>query len=256
MLTNTFYPKFSPELLRLGRDNDGGYVISSTSISDTQMILGLGLSDDWSFEEDMARRTGAEVVCVDHTVHSEFWRRKAILAFMKMFAFRHGPAGVVRQIATWFAYHRFFRTGGATHIRKKIGGSGSGGMDLRALLELCPDGGVFLKMDIEGWEYRILNQVIEYADRFSGVVIEFHDVDLHRERIEAFICELKLPLVHIHANNAASLDGRGDPMVLELTFGHQGDRRNPQRQIVSYPIVGVDQPNDLRCEDIELVFEK
>ena len=255
MLPQTFFPKFAPRLTRIGRNNDGGYVVSSTSVRNTKMIIGLGLADDWSFEKELLRETGAEVICVDHTVTGEFWRRKAILALIKMLAFQQGPSAVVKQIRTWRAYHQFFDGHRIVHERKKVGGVGVGGTNLTSLLEGCPEKGVFLKVDIEGWEYRILEEILDSEGRFSGIVIEFHDVDLHRERIEEFIQKLRLPLVHIHGNNAASLDKHGDPIVIEMTFGHQTDRQINKSRRMHYPVSGLDQPNDIRHEEIKLNFE-
>jgi len=38
-------------------------------------------------------------------------------------------------------------------------------------------------MDIEGGEYRILDNLIKHQDKICGIVIEFHDIDLHLEKI-------------------------------------------------------------------------
>ena len=34
---------------------------------------------------------------------------------------------------------------------------------------------IFLKIDIEGWEYRLLKDLITYSEVIEGLVIEFHD---------------------------------------------------------------------------------
>ena len=76
---------------------------------------------------------------------------------------------------------------------------------------------IFLKVDIEGYEYRILDEILEYQDYFSGCIIEFHNVDLHELRISNFIKKFDLELVHIHGNNF-SQNYNNNPIVLELTF--------------------------------------
>jgi FkbM family methyltransferase len=45
----------------------------------------------------------------------------------------------------------------------------------------------FLKIDIEGSEYRILEEIIELQDFICGIVIEFHNIDLHEDKILSFI---------------------------------------------------------------------
>ena len=78
---------------------------------------------------------------------------------------------------------------------------------------------LFLKIDIEGSEYRILDDLINNENRITGLVIEFHDCDLHIDRIQSFVERFKLPLVHIHANNfAPTTEDTGLPLVLEITF--------------------------------------
>ncbi len=81
-------------------------------------------------------------------------------------------------------------------------------------------GDIFLKIDIEGWEYRVLDELAQNADRFSGMAIEFHDTDLHGERIDAFIDAIsgEHALIHFHPNNYAATDQDGNSIVFELTF--------------------------------------
>ena len=39
-------------LIRIGKDNDGGYVIPYEIISKTDVLLSYGVKNDWSFEKD------------------------------------------------------------------------------------------------------------------------------------------------------------------------------------------------------------
>ena len=66
--------------------------------------------------------------------------------------------------------------------------------------EVLPHQNVFLKIDIEGAEYRILNCLIKHTKQISGLVIELHSVDVHIDRIKDFIEKFPLPIVHTHAN--------------------------------------------------------
>lgn len=53
---------------------------------------------------------------------------------------------------------------------------------------------IFLKVDIEGSEYRLLREIEAYSPNIAGLVIEFHDFDLHRSRVENFIDAIPLRL--------------------------------------------------------------
>ena len=57
-----------------------------------------------------------------------------------------------------------------------------------------------------------------YQDKLSGVVIEFHDVDINKKIISKFIANFDLILTHIHPNNFGGVDEFGDPLVIEMTF--------------------------------------
>ena len=39
-------PKTISELVRLGRDNDGGYLVDKRSITASEIMLGFGIKDD------------------------------------------------------------------------------------------------------------------------------------------------------------------------------------------------------------------
>ena len=51
-LPNLFSIKQATDLIRIGRDYDGGYLVSKSDIEKTDVLIGLGINDDWSFEED------------------------------------------------------------------------------------------------------------------------------------------------------------------------------------------------------------
>ena len=99
---------------------------------------------------------------------------------------------------------------------------------------------IIFKIDIEGSEYRILQELIEIQDSICALIIEFHDIDLHLEKIIYFTKEFDLTLTHIHPNNYGEKDKNGNPTVVELTF-----ERNPTANSndLSLPNIS-DQPNN------------
>ena len=76
----------------------------------------------------------------------------------------------------------------------------------------------FLKIDIEGDEYKILDQIIKNSENLTGLVIEFHDVSRNIKMIETFIQKLPLILIYVRANNAGEVNQDNDPEIIELTF--------------------------------------
>ena len=47
-----FRPEKESNFVRLGRNNDGGYIVPVDAAKDSNLLLSFGLDDDWSFEKD------------------------------------------------------------------------------------------------------------------------------------------------------------------------------------------------------------
>ena len=109
---------------------------------------------------------------------------------------------------------------------------------------------LFFKIDIEGSEYRILDELIKIKDKITGIIIEFHDVDLHVTKIENFINNIGLKLIHIHPNNFGGLDRFGNPNLIELTFEKKPILLN-ETNILPHKH---DMKNNPHSDDINLIF--
>lgn len=222
MLPGSWRPRSYQGLIRLGPDSDGGYVVPASALALTDVLLSLGLRDDWRFEKDFLSRSHAKLVCYDHTVNRSFWRWRTLhglVAFRKA----QGPLRLrFRELGKYREYLDFFDGERAEHRQVMVGFDSAGSTSLESILRGLK-GRVFMKMDIEGWEYRVLDQLLPFEDRLLGFVVEFHDVDLHRQRISEFIGHVRRAYgcVHWHANNYGPVDDRGDPTVLEATFVHR-----------------------------------
>jgi hypothetical protein len=94
----------------------------------------------------------------------------------------------------------------------------------------------------------------------AGLVVEFHDVDLHISHIEAFCLDVQkeLVLVHLHANNCqAPITHATLPPVLELTWAARHLFRSTElqpRACGELPLGGLDQPNDPKRSDFKFVW--
>ena len=49
-------PIYSSDLIRVGKLNDGGYIVSKNSILDANYLVSFGLNDDWSFEKNFSEQ--------------------------------------------------------------------------------------------------------------------------------------------------------------------------------------------------------
>lgn len=239
VLPSFFSFRHADDLVRVGKDNDGGYLVSLSDIKNSKFLISFGISDDWSFESHFIKLNDVEVFAYDASVNFKFFLKKLIFSLMKNplnFSF----------IKKYFLYRKFFK-GKNYHVKKFVGINSNQSLfiSMRDILKKKFFSNVFFKIDIEGAEYRLLDELIENENKISGLVIEFHDVDLHLEKIEKFIKNFRLKLVHIHANNFGFM--RSDdrlPQVLELTFSKYSELKDNSKLPHE-----LDMPNDKNQEE-------
>jgi len=236
------------DLVRLGRDNDGGYLVCDRDVMKTDLLIALGINNDWSFEEDFVGRRACPIVAYDGTISGAQFLKSAIRRSLRI----GRPRSWLARWSTYFGYKRFF-AGERKHIRKNVGlGYEASQVSMKRILGEQSQRSVFLKIDIEGSEYEILEDLINEQARFTGMVIEFHDCDLHLDRIEAFIESVRMPIVNVHANNFEKLNGDALPRVLELSFSSSVDP-SVDSYVATLPH-SLDMPNNPDEEEISLEF--
>ena len=122
---------------------------------------------------------------------------------------------------------------------------------------------LMIESDKENWAYQHtwMNEpmlqtpedIIKFQGRISGLVVEFHNVDLHKDLISKFINNFDLTLCHVHGQNPSGtdyLDDNNDPTQIEMTFSNT---KNILSNIPKIPHP-LDQPADFRYKDIDLKF--
>jgi hypothetical protein len=104
-------------------------------------------------------------------------------------------------------------------------------------------------------EYKILNTLVLYSKIFTGMVIEFHDINNHDnfDLLTEFISKISKKLVHIHVNNYFYYKTHTNniPDTLELTFS--SNKNIPFNPNIKLPNL-LDMPNNPRDFDFELTF--
>jgi hypothetical protein len=220
-LPNFFTFKSANDLIRIGKKNDGGYLVSRSDINMSDVLISLGIDEDWSFEKDFADIKNIEVFSYDASINQKVFFKKFIKSLLLSVLLLRNPKTTIHYLRIFLNYKKFWGQPQNHHISKFVGinTNASNYCTLSNILSSTKHKNIFLKIDIEGSEYRLLNTLILNQDRISGLVLEFHDCDLHINSITTFIQNFSLQLVHIHANNYAPIRlDDGLPLVLELTF--------------------------------------
>lgn len=236
-LPHFFAYRSATDLVRIGRDHDGGYLVSESDIKHSELLIGLGVNDDWSFEEEFKKRRDIPILAYDASVSGRYFRK---LFIKKLFAIDN-PIRWIRALKKWLSYRAFFSRSDVEHVEKFVGLKTEDDQHctLDDILKSSSTKSIFMKIDIEGSEYRLLDHLISHQDRLVGLVIEFHDCDLQLSRIKSFIEQFQLHVIHIHANNSVPVS-RDDqlPTVIEMTFSRHA-QRTESRQLP--------HPLDMQC---------
>ncbi len=258
MLPKEFKPANEYKLIRLGSDNDGGYLVEDSSIKKSKALVTLGLGYDWSFEKAYSQLTRNSIFCYDHTISYSRIKKYCRSIFLslifralkpKFFLKKNFFKDNFNRLFLFNDYKKFF-IDNKQHIQSRIG-TGKSGVKLNDILDSkIQEFPIFLKVDIEGSEYRILNEILQNQDKFTGIAIEFHDVDLHLNTITNFIKNLKLKLVHIHPQNPAFVADNNIPTQIELTFAKNPEIVNQEPRIPHT----LDQRANPDFKEIELFF--
>ena len=208
-LDKIFKPAKNYELIRLGRSYDGGYLIGKNSINNSEYLISMGLDLDWSFEEDFKKiNNKINIQCFDDKLDKKFIFKNIVIQIL-FILFNQNLKYLISLVKNYFNFNIFLKK--VKYEKKKI----TYGDVLKIQKNI---NNIFFKIDIEGSEYRILNELIKIKNKITGIVIEFHDFDLHQSKIKNFINKIGLKLIHIHPNNFGGVDKFGNPYLLELTF--------------------------------------
>ena len=249
-LPNFLKFKTAEDLIRIGRKNDGGYLISKKDIQLSDFLISFGVCDDWSFEEDILNHKRMPLIAYDGTISLKTFFYNLFKSLLKLNNPRYLPYSIKKIIT----YIIFFR-GTKKHIKKNVSDkvkNNSNFISIQDIFKTTSSKNIFLKIDIEGYEYRILEELLNNEDRINGMVIEFHDCDLHLDKLKTFIQKLRLSIVHIHANNYGNIESNQEiPSVLEITFSKNSDFK--KKYFLPHDL---DMPNNPKAEEIILNFNE
>jgi len=244
------------DLIRIGPNSDGGYVIHKESLNLTKKIITCGLNDDWKFEKNFKKlNKNCRIEAYDHTINNKFWYERFKKDIIHFFLLKKLSLRKIIKIFDYLDYKKFFKNENK-HFLQKIVKKPKNNNEISLIDLIANDESIFLKIDIEGDEYDILQDINQKSENLISLVIEFHEIQKNLKLIENFITKVSnLKLIHIHANNFKKVDMNGNPNDIELTFVNRekidvSDEKTERK----YPINGLDYKNLKRKDDINLKF--
>jgi hypothetical protein len=258
------HPVAPSDLIRLGRNYDGGYVFSSQSLDKCSHFISCGLSYDWSFEIELKeRRPDLPIVAFDRTSGFNttmlYWVLKnfgkiALYPF-RFLGVQDTPSQSWGKISMMLRMKQIF-SGNLTFVKKHIGLESNSEVQAFGAL-FTQSSGYGVKLDVEGTEYDLLETIIDKLDKIELLLIEFHNVE---ENIDAIVPFLKATrathyVQHVHGNNYDRVNSFGFLNSIELTIARKDSGYQPDlAKQLSYPVKDLDFPNDRRKADLGFGF--
>ncbi len=277
-----YYPVKTNDLIRIGRNRDGGYIISKRVINKTENLIGMGISLDWSFEKDFKlKNKNIKIFAFDYSISTNdflIMTGKSInnIFSLKQLSLLKTTSEKIKHFLypvlyfkTAVAFKAFFKSSHNNYFFQK-------GIDHQThdcfisvdemfssieKINSVKHESLFLKMDIEGSEYKVLPDIYKYADRVNSMVIEFHELKKNWEKFEIIMAALmqQYIIVHIHGNNFAGyIENTKTPDCIELTLTKKSLFTSEELSVAnsaSYPVNGLDFPCYNKLNDIEIGFD-
>lgn len=223
-----------PDLIRMGSDYDGGYVLSERVLPASQGMLSLGVGDNWTFDQEWRDRKPTDVIhSYDGTISVDRMSPE------KQQSYRHCFQGLTK------------------HYTENAGKTTKPGVvSFPDMLDRMDVDQIFLKMDVEGAEFHLADDIYNNAHRVTGITGEYHYTCKFREM---FLDQMrrfneKFYIIHVHYNNGAVLCDDNLPNVLEFTLLRRDLYDGPVVQRFNSYLPELDQPNDPNQPDLEIHF--
>lgn len=209
---------YQADVTRIGPHEDGGYWVETNSLISSDKLISFGMNDDWRFEKDFHRITKKPLEIYDGSVSLKLFRNNFLKELLKIIKF----SAAFEKFKILLDYYFFFDGKNIKHYENYVGMDYANRRDKWLSFSTIMNAQnnedkILLKCDIEGGEYRLLDEILKYEHRLTGIIIEFHDIDFMLERVTIFIENSNFKIVAINVNNYGMVNKK-IPTVIECTF--------------------------------------
>lgn len=200
---------------RFGSIEDGGYLITPKYLLEADFLFSGGISSNVEFEYDVFRYNKTiQIIGIDPTVSKS---KLLLKALVRPF---FGKSNKLRYLINVLNFIDLQYTGRFTHIAKWLN-KDFGIFDAFKSLNLSIEKKkILLKLDIEGSEYDLLNEIVVNKECFTCMVFEFHDLDKKSDLLLDFLSNLEsdFSLTSIEINPSGGFFSSNLPKNIEITL--------------------------------------
>ena len=250
MILNTKYNFLKPfkvkKLVRLGRNFDGGYLVCNDSLKSCENLITLGVGDDISFEIDFEKlKNSTTVKMYDYSVNNYLFIKIILKYFRRLITFRTKFENLKNSINNFKIFLKFLKKQNVILEKLRIVKKAKFHNDitLNSILNKIYNKKNLLKIDIEGSEYEIIDDIIKHNLKIKMLIIEFHWINKNNKLFIKSLKKLKkqFDIVHIHVNNYRPKKNTDDIFdVIEITMVHRNTNKYRKDLRLKFPIKNLD----------------
>ena len=253
------------DLIRVGMNMDGGYVLGKNELNKIEYIISLGMGSErtnWSFEKEYLKiNQNIKITFYDHTVSPKNYLLNILRIFRRLIKLRYKIKDLTEMVMHFFSYIILLNSNQISHEKQKIlqKPKKRNETNVEEIFKNTSFNNILLKVDIEGSEYEIIDQIVDSSHKILSLIIEFHEVDKYEDIFEDKIKLLKskFEIIHIHGNNNTGTQRINLPKTLEITFVNKENYKDHNKEFrYDFPVKEIDFPNNLNFEDIQFSFKK
>ena len=120
MLPLTFKPKALFNLVRIGKSNDGGYLVCKKAVNQSEFLVSFGISNDFSFEKHFVQLNKIPVHAYDPSISLKFFIKQILFNLIKL-----NLKNFISEIINTFKFYNFFNNKDNFVYYEKIGVGGN-----------------------------------------------------------------------------------------------------------------------------------
>jgi len=261
---NFLIPNSQQTLSRMGINKDGGYIVDEKLVNYSNILVSFGMGDEFSFEDDFLKKNEINKVFIfDYTINHKIYAKNIFKIIRRILKFKRKYSDLVKLIKTFRDFRTFINKERVNFFSKKITNEIKNVEDtnLKKIIEelkIKKEQEIILKIDIEGDEYKIINDIIIHHEKINQLVMEFHDLHIKKDEFFTSIKKLQkfFTIVHLHANNYNKCNDDGFPINIEITLCKKKYITENQNKTYNFPIKNLDYPNNSELPDLEINFKK
>jgi len=254
---NYLIPNKVKDLTRLGNNRDAGYVVPISSLKNCNFMVSFGMAENFSMERDFLKfNSQNEIHMYDHTINNNYFYNRIYKSIKRLFYFKSSFKNIEKKFQDLEDYKNIIKNKNVSHFKEKIGDKNDTSIS-KVISQINGNKKIFLKSDIEGDEFKFVDEINNNKKNIHLIAIEFHFLDKNRLKFKDSIIELKkyFNLVHLHGNNYAGYCDDGLPKVLEITFTNREYYNVIENEYnLTFPIKNLDFPNVETVKDLEFSF--